>query len=300
MSGKFMMNGIEYLGGSSGGGGGGNVDDVKVNGVSVVDTNKEAQITSYKELTLAEYQALPSSKLSDGVMYCISDVGGADSFPPLIYSDEEREVGVWRDGKPLYQKTISLGIMECDDSWHSVPHNIQNFERLVSANTIAGNILNEFYVAPTLRPTQTNGINIGADPTYIRYMNTWMSNGKDTYITIQYTKTTDTAGSGIWTTQGGYAHHYSETEQVIGTWINGKPIYEIVYTGLSMSNPGGWITPNVSLYPDTCISGMAIDSFNQCHIMDVGKDSNGHVTVRFPVTGNTMTTLIFQYTKAAV
>lgn len=57
----------------SGGGGGGSVNDVLVNGVSVVDGNGDAQITSYKEVTQAEYDALPSSKESDGVAYFIKD-----------------------------------------------------------------------------------------------------------------------------------------------------------------------------------------------------------------------------------
>jgi hypothetical protein len=48
----------------------------------------------------------------------------------------------------------------------------------------------------------------------------------EAYVTIYYTKTTDTAGSGTWNGQGGLAHHYSTNETVIGTWIDGKPIYE--------------------------------------------------------------------------
>lgn len=57
----------------SGGGGGGNVNDVLVNGTSVVDGLGNANITSYKEVTQAEYDALPSTKESDGVLYCIKD-----------------------------------------------------------------------------------------------------------------------------------------------------------------------------------------------------------------------------------
>lgn len=56
-----------------GGGGGGSVNDVLVNGVSVVDGNGDAQIISYKEVTQAQYDALPSSKESDGIMYAIKD-----------------------------------------------------------------------------------------------------------------------------------------------------------------------------------------------------------------------------------
>lgn len=53
--------------------GAGTLADVRVNGVSVVDANDIAQIKSYKEITQAEYDALPDSKLSDNIMYCITD-----------------------------------------------------------------------------------------------------------------------------------------------------------------------------------------------------------------------------------
>jgi hypothetical protein len=64
-----------------GGGGGGNVDDVEVNGVSVLNpVTKIAEITSYKEVTQAEYDALPSSKESDGVAYFVKDGGVTSVF----------------------------------------------------------------------------------------------------------------------------------------------------------------------------------------------------------------------------
>lgn len=67
-----------------GGGGGGNVNDVLVNGVSVVDGNHDAQITSYKEVTQAQYDALPSSKLTDGIAYFIKDAPTPDTFLTVV------------------------------------------------------------------------------------------------------------------------------------------------------------------------------------------------------------------------
>lgn len=64
---------MDIIDANLGGGGGGNVNDVLVNGVSVVDGNGDAQITSYKEVTQAEYDALPSTKESDGIAYFIKD-----------------------------------------------------------------------------------------------------------------------------------------------------------------------------------------------------------------------------------
>lgn len=215
---------------------GGNVDDVKVNGVSVVDANKEAQITSYKELTLAEYQALPSSKLSDDVMYCIKDVGGANQFPPLIYSKEEREIGVWIDGKPLYQRVLQFNpsISLNSDSWYLA----------LTDSTIIP------IESRALKMSQYGGYPIAADcdagdGVYIKSYES--INGIDAIILV-YTKTTDTPGSGTWNQQGGYAHHYSTSEKVIGTWINGKPIYERVidFTEFQGST-NQWITTPVNI-----------------------------------------------------
>lgn len=242
MSGKFMMNGIEYLGGSSGGGGG-NVDDVYVNGESVLDENKIAQVTSYKEVTLAEYMALPDTKLNDGIMYCIKDVGGANQFPPLIYSDEEREVGVWRDGKPLYQKSILLAGISIATGQYVIVYTQANIElKYANGYFIEGNYV---YTVPEpflrIRQDGNNIVFRAMEPS------AWdISSG---VLTIRYTKTTDTPGSGTWTTDGTYAKHYSTEEKVIGTWIDGKPIYECSWEFSPMLSvpPVSWTNTSITV-----------------------------------------------------
>ena len=68
-------------------------------------------------------------------------------------------------------------------------------------------------------------------------------------ITIQYTKTTDTAGSGTWTPQGVPAVHYSTAEHVIGTWVDGKTLYEKTwYFQDNMVSIGtNWTSLNISV-----------------------------------------------------
>lgn len=77
-------NNMQIIDNNLGGGGGGNVNDVLVNGVSVVDGNHDAQITSYKEVTQAQYDALPSSKLTDGIAYFIKDAPTPDMFLTVV------------------------------------------------------------------------------------------------------------------------------------------------------------------------------------------------------------------------
>jgi hypothetical protein len=43
------------------------------------------------------------------------------------------------------------------------------------------------------------------------------------YVTLQYTKTTDVAIS------VGSENEYSTTEKIVGTWIDGKPIYQLTH-----------------------------------------------------------------------
>lgn len=99
-------NNMDIIDANLGGGGGGNVDDVLVNGVSVVDGNHDAQITSYKEVTQAQYDALPATKLTDGIAYFIKDAGGGGGSSSHNYSTTEQVIGTWINSKPVYEKTF--------------------------------------------------------------------------------------------------------------------------------------------------------------------------------------------------
>ena len=207
--------------------GGGNVDDVQVNGTSVV-TNKVAQIKSYREVTQAEYEALPASKLSDNILYAIKDGGQAvEGFPPLIYSDQEREVGVWRDGKPLYQKTFFYPGPYSGNANHELP--LLSGIEFVSFNILAGKnqdglgIVIPYVNAATQYSVAVWILSDSSKMNLATYGGNTISN---LVAVVNYTKVADQPGSGTWTTQGAIAHHYSTDEHIIGTWIDGKPIYE--------------------------------------------------------------------------
>lgn len=229
LSATDVQGAIDELAQGSGSGG---VEDVEVNGTSVVNAQNVAQIKSYKEVTQAEYNALPASKTSDGILYCIKDVGGADGFPPLIYSLEEREVGVWTDGKPLYEVTKIYNNLHIRGTEQLLDSGLLSVDSFVGAT---GSWIRSDGTCDNLPSSHTNGnfcvtandfdkttgkINlvVGSFNNYF-YLESCI-------ITFKYTKTTDTSGSGTWTTQGGYAHHYSTDEHIIGTWIDGKPLYE--------------------------------------------------------------------------
>ena len=205
----------------------GNVDDVYVNGESVLDTDKIAQVKTHKEVSLAEYE-----DVNDDIIYFVDDDDDELGiyYSPIIYSTEEREVGTWTNGKPLYEKTIYVGSMTKNSSWNPIAHNINNIEKVIKlCGQTKQSSDGRMYNIPHYRPYDNKGISIGADTTYVYYMNTWLEYASDTYVTIQYTKTTDTPGSAKYNALGVPMIHYSTDEQVIGTWIDGKPIYRKIY-----------------------------------------------------------------------
>lgn len=258
------------------------VEDVEVNGESVVDGNKVAQIKSYKEVTQAEYNALPDSKLNDGILYAIKDVGGSDGFPPLIYSDEEREVGVWRDGKPLYRKTINIGYLP-NNAVVPYPHGIANLERVTNFEGIGMNSSGIGLPLPKVSPLGLQYlVDIAFTPTDINITAGNDRSGYYAYVTMYYTKTTDAAGSGTWTTQGAYAHHYSTDEQIVGTWIDGKTLYEKVITG-TFSSGATTLELNYNISDGFVINfwGFLIPSDNPARRRPIGSNFGNNANLIF-------------------
>ena len=219
-------------------------DDVVMNGNSIV-TNKVASFKNYKEITRSQYDALPDTKYSDGILYCITDSGvkREGTYSPVIYSLAEREIGVYLDGKPLYQKTLvatSTDITGTDVNIDVASLNIDTCVDITGTfDRIKGGGNKRIYMF--------NAYESSEYWSFVRYQDTEqrvtfkiaMAIGQGTTkqtITIRYTKTTDNAGAGSWTTDGVPAHHYSTSEKVIGTWLDGKTLYEKTYQGSEQSS----------------------------------------------------------------
>jgi hypothetical protein len=202
-------------------------------------TDDTTEVNVVREMTKAEFDQLTEEE-KIGLINITDITGGNDDrFQPVIYSEEEREIGVWVDGKPLYEKTIinsnpsytQVGsIYECNTS---VDFSGVDYFMIVNATALNAN---------STRPVN----NTRTDITAMGYVSVGKSTNviytafnTDVYtklvFTLRYTKTTDTAGSGQWTPQGVPAHHYSENEQVVGTWIDGSTIYEKTFDLSSVS-----------------------------------------------------------------
>lgn len=153
---------------------------------------------------------------------------------PVIYSLEEREIGVWTDGKPLYQRTFVFTTAN-DDNYNYYVTDIANPETMIVDFSASFYILSSTVcnpIAPYGRATTGDNemqvlLNDVNDVLRIDYRVGTQARNKTAVISIKYTKTTDQPGSGTWIPDEVYAHHYSTDEKVVGTWINGKTIYEI-------------------------------------------------------------------------
>lgn len=193
-------------------------------------------------------------------------------YLPALYSEEEREVGVWTDGKPLYQKTYIWTNTELNQ-W--VNHDVSdiNIDTMVDIKGWFKRIANGqvILIHPIGYEERTNN----AYSAQCRYTAT--NNTIDVYnalpsgnssdqqvITIQYTKTTDQPGSGTWTPEGQLVHHYSTSEKIVGTWIDGSTVYERTW------DLG---TPELEFTEDTWVN-TTISNANMSAIVNVLARSN--------------------------
>lgn len=150
------------------------------------------------------------------------------AIQPLIYSEEEREVGVFTDNKPLYQKSFIISNLTLNSgSWTD------------TSETIPDGVI----VKAEIADYTTDGVsypiyaNIDAnDVLYIMQNRSIDITFSNAVITVWYTKTTDNAGDGSYNTLGVPKVHYSTDEQVIGTWVDGSTLYEKSYEITNINN----------------------------------------------------------------
>lgn len=216
-----------------------------------------------------------------------------------IYSFEERQVGVFTDGKPLYQKTLYFDGTVPKNTW--TDHNISDVDKIwvydafgKRSSDYRYNGINYFgsddYMAMAINRTQI----------YIAYpTQTVMTND---YITVRYTKTTDVAGSGEYVPSGDKAEHYGTDEEVIGTFL-GETLYRKVFnfsTPLVVSAQQ-WATtdiPTSSLNVETLVNSVCICD-SAIYPCAVSCDTNDTYVSILSVRTVTVTvkTLIIEYTK---
>lgn len=140
-----------------------------------------------------------------------------------IYSTSEKIVGCWTDGRPVYQKTISCGALP-NSTQKEVAHGISNMGTVIkmSGYSVQTSASPRIYMDISSANNYWS-VCVMVTPTYIRLLtNSDLSSANETYITVQYTKTTDSANSFNY----GDPNDYSTSEKIVGTWIDGSTLYQ--------------------------------------------------------------------------
>ena len=158
-----------------------------------------------------------------------------------LYSTDEKIVGCWIDGRPLYKKTIQCTMPQATTDGTEVLGNTAtgvSINECVKYDTYlkASNFRDGNYVfgdSATKRLRTEIKINNGA--WYIEIRNAYVSaNAWVPYVTIYYTKTTDAANSFKW----GDENDYSTDEKIVGTWIDGSYVYQKTFNIGALPNGG--------------------------------------------------------------
>ncbi len=112
-----------------------------------------------------------------------------------IYSNVEQKIGIWIDGKPIYRKVIYISSLPNNET-AITPHGIANIDEIVNIygimRTPSNHTTTSFNMAGTSAVYGSgNVLCIRADRTNVIIGTTanWSTN--ISYITLEYTKTTD-------------------------------------------------------------------------------------------------------------
>ena len=152
-----------------------------------------------------------------------------------LYSTDEKMIGQWIDGKPIYKKTISTNISSFVSGGNSYKYydiSSLNVDKPLGFSAIA-KILDMWYTLPDMELGETgfNGnysvsftFRSGNNGVVLWAQQANMARISDIIFTLTYTKTTDSAIA------IGNDTDYSTTEKIVGTWIDGKPLYQKTFS----------------------------------------------------------------------
>lgn len=158
-----------------------------------------------------------------------------------IYSASEKVVGCWTDGRPIYQKTftytmptittdgtrvagsfVSIGasvgtVVDIQATLYSASaatYDVINYVDKLSESSNNVRKYTRFFVVNNSASSNKN--------TLCALCNDTSFSAATAYVTLKYTKTTDSANSFKYADP----NEYSTTEKIVGTWIDGKPLYQ--------------------------------------------------------------------------
>lgn len=217
----------------------------------------------------------------------------------MYYSTEEKVVGRWHDGKPLYQRTFEGTIANSSNQvlvamdqtiytivyWMTYNYRTNTHEVYpLDGYVDNASSMSTFVAADGLR-LYTSA------PSYLK--------DKPFCAVVWYTKTTDSAV----TTTEQKPTHYSTDEQVVGTWIDSKPIYQRTWSGINYSIGSSWVSLSSLISNGYCkkvIQAFGNRAEDASFIPLVVYAPNGEIKVASALSSfGDITEITLQYTKNA-
>ena len=151
-----------------------------------------------------------------------------------LYSTTERVVGQWIDGKPLYQKTFEFTVPTTYNSDVTIYTGNTNERIKYAWGALVTSTEDSVTLDSPYNGTARTALHWNKNVLTCR-ISEW--GGSNAYVTIQYTKTTDSAVESY-----GTDTTYSTDEHVVGSWIDGRPVYQktIYNTNLGSISNSAW------------------------------------------------------------
>lgn len=208
-----------------------------------------------------------------------------------LYSTSEKMIGQWTDGKPLYQKVIVKNIVG-NGQWEEFDTSV-SYDKLINCRVTNDTITN----------VQYNGFQLNCrfclDSHKLRVYGATNVNIPNANVIIQYTKTTDSPVS------IGNDTDYSTTEKIVGTWIDGKPLYQKVFDLGADTTIGKDVYPELTEWTNTNIDITNIGGFCMCRgIASAGTIFNinaakidNKLNLVMPGKAHNIRYVVLQYTK---
>lgn len=143
-----------------------------------------------------------------------------------LYSTDEKMIGQWIDGKPLYQKTIEVNVTTSTNQGANIytgEISISTFFDFSTIDNMFFDIEHSFYVLGNARGFVYGWV--AKEALTVLLGTLYARSNAPSKLTFQYTKTTDSPIS------IGDANDYSTEEKIVGTWVDGKPIYQKTFSG---------------------------------------------------------------------
>lgn len=186
------------------------------------DTVYSGIFTNATELAkIGEQNGVPTY---DGQIISLPTVHNFDKAN--LYSTTEQVVGKWSDGRPLYQMTFS-GTSSSSSGVSVTLGSISSYNRIIKcfgSINLGNNLWAEIPYTQDgttgLCLPYVNGNSVQVQAKESLYLS------KPVIVTVQYTKSTDAANSFNYASE----NDYSTSETIVGTWVDGKTLYQRTYS----------------------------------------------------------------------